>query len=149
MQRSLEVRSQRHLSEDEVAHNGLGLIASGGGHFFVIGSCVGYVSSALFFYRNQIRQAFIAFDDYPRLMRLHLIMNFPMMQFQHIDMRPSEHQAVRERFARSWRLSSMLAAAYQTANPSIDVSTSANMTDADLESGGILTLLLCDVGCML
>lgn len=79
----------------------------------------------------------MAFDDYPRLMRLHLIMNFPMMQFQHMDMRPSEHQAIREGFARSWRLSSMLAAAHQTAQTSIDVSTSAQCPDGNEKTANL------------
>jgi hypothetical protein len=56
----------------------IGLLGSGGGHFFVIGSCIGYVTSALYFYRNQIRQAFLAFDDYPELIKIHLIMQFPV-----------------------------------------------------------------------
>jgi hypothetical protein len=82
---------------------------------------VGYVTSALYFYRNQIRQAFMAFDDYPELMRLHLMMNFPLMRFQRMDLRPGRRGAERDRLASSWMLSSMLAAAYQTASPSIDV----------------------------
>lgn len=81
-----------------------GILATGGGHFFVIGSCVGYVSSALYFYRNQILQAFAAFDDYPELRRLHLIMNFPLMRFQRMDLRPSGRREERAKLASSWML---------------------------------------------
>lgn len=88
----------------------------------MIGSCIGYVTSAIYFYRTQIRQAFAAFDDYPELMRLHLVMNFPLMRFQRMDLRPNGRRVERARFTDSWMLPSMLTAAYQTARPSIDVS---------------------------
>jgi hypothetical protein len=73
----------------EIALTYSGILAVGGGHFFVIGSCLGYVASAFYFYRRQLREAFYAFDDYPDLMRLHLMMNFPLMRFQRMDIRSS------------------------------------------------------------
>lgn len=66
-------------------------------------------------------QAFLAFDDYPELMRLHLMMNFPSVRFQHMNLRKEHREEEKRRIESSWALTSMLASAYQTAGPSIDV----------------------------
>jgi len=49
---------------------------------FVIGSCVGYIASAIFYWRTAMETALIAFDDHPELLHLHLVKNYPNIGFQ-------------------------------------------------------------------
>lgn len=70
----------------------------------------------------QVQEAFRAFDNFPELMRLHLIMNFPTVGWNHMKLLdPDTRLQERSRIQQSWALTSMLASAYQTASPSIDV----------------------------
>jgi hypothetical protein len=99
-----------------------GMLLLGGAQFFIFSSSVGFVGAAFFFYRQQVQQAFQAFDDYPELMRLHLMMNFPLMQWQKLNLHPDAIAKERQKIERSSAFTSMLASAYQTASPTIDVS---------------------------
>lgn len=105
------------LTDDSV----LGVLVIGGGQMFLIGSCIGFVGAAWTFYQSQVREAFMAFDEFPELMRLHLMMNFPAMQFQHMKLDAAHRQQERSRLAETWSTRSMLASAFQTASPAIDV----------------------------
>jgi hypothetical protein len=93
----------------------------GGGQFFVIGSSIGYVLSAVYFFLGQLNQSFLAFDQYPELMRLHLAMNFPLERFERMKLDQQNRLKERQRLRDSWKLSSMVVASYQTASSSIDV----------------------------
>ncbi|KAF2098558.1 hypothetical protein NA57DRAFT_75798 [Rhizodiscina lignyota] len=97
-----------------------GMMIMGGVQFFMAGSWIGFVGGSIFFYRTQVRQAFLAFDDYPELMRLHLVMNFPLMRFQRMNLHPDHRPQERRQLEDSWAMTSMLASAYQTASPAID-----------------------------
>lgn len=98
------------------------MLAIGGVQLFAIGSCIGYMASTFYFYRMQVQQSFGAFEQYPELMKLHLIMNFPLMRYQQMSLRPGLIEREKARIRKSWHLTSMLASAYQTARPSIEVS---------------------------
>ena len=97
------------------------MLLLGGGQFFIAGSCIGFVGASIFFYKSQVEQAFMAFDDYPELLRLHMVMNFPLQRFQQMNLHPNHRQQERRKLQGSLALTSMLVSAYQTAGPSIDV----------------------------
>jgi hypothetical protein len=99
----------------------LGMLSLGGGQFFVICSCLGYVGAAVYYFKGQFSQAFLAFDQYPELMRLHLVMNFPLERFEAMKIDSKSRLMERKKIVDSWKLTSMLMSAYQTASPAIDV----------------------------
>ncbi|KXS96831.1 hypothetical protein AC578_7411 [Pseudocercospora eumusae] len=83
---------------------------------FLVCSCSGFIFGALGFYRDAVRQALINVDRYPRLLQLHLDMNFPWRGWN--QYRASELTS--HYFRRSWVSTSMLVCAWLTAQPALD-----------------------------
>ncbi|KAF2482655.1 hypothetical protein BDY17DRAFT_298913 [Neohortaea acidophila] len=88
---------------------------------FTIGSCIGFVSSAIFYWRSAQALAMKAFDDFPELMMLHLIRNYRTQGFDKIPIKTSKDRlAFRSRLQNELSLRCLLMAAWHTAAPAIE-----------------------------
>ncbi|KXL48895.1 hypothetical protein M433DRAFT_141895 [Acidomyces richmondensis BFW] len=83
---------------------------------FLIFACGGFMYGSIGFYKDSIRQAGVMLDRFPKLLQLHLDVNFPASGF--LDWRREQLRAAV--FSRSWVLQSMLICSWLTALPAID-----------------------------
>ncbi|KAI1339615.1 hypothetical protein F5Y15DRAFT_383229 [Xylariaceae sp. FL0016] len=89
---------------------------SSGGLGFMIGSCMGFVGAAAHYYHMSLMQAFVALEDHPRIMQLHLAYNFPWMGFQRLN----SEQLRRDWWKRKWARQGNLIAAWHSASGALD-----------------------------
>ena len=84
---------------------------------FIIGSSVGFAVGSVRWYIQSTSEALSSLQDYPALLRLHLLANFPRDQrlrtWEMSQFRPAV-------FDQSWTLRSMLVASWLTARPALD-----------------------------
>ena len=85
---------------------------------FLFSSCAGFCLGAWGFYRDAVRKSQRAVDKFPRLMQLHLDLNFPHRHFDTWEKTRFRSAT----FHNSWVMQSMLIASWMTANRAIEVS---------------------------
>ncbi|KAK1569710.1 uncharacterized protein LY79DRAFT_571394 [Colletotrichum navitas] len=84
---------------------------------FLVGSSIGFVLGSARWYVVATREALLQLDNYPSILRLHLIANFPWkpeLGRKGVDWYTSD------RFRSRWEMESMLVAAWLTAQPALD-----------------------------
>lgn len=84
---------------------------------FVLGSSVGFAVGSLRWYMSATKGALFDLHRYPSLLRLHLIANFP---YKPEFGRQGIEWYTRERFRADWTLTSMLVAAWMSAQPALE-----------------------------
>lgn len=84
---------------------------------FIIGSSLGFVLGSTKWYITATKEALLQLDNYPAILRLHLIANFPWKP--ELGRRGPEWYTV-NRFGSSWQMKSMLVASWLTAQPALD-----------------------------
>jgi hypothetical protein len=93
---------------------------------FVIGSSLGFILGSWRWYATATSQAMASLDQYPALLRLHLLANFPSSAL--LRTRPLE-QFNSAAFRGGWELKSMLVAGWLSAGPSLEaIQTQAEAT---------------------
>ncbi|KAJ4359770.1 uncharacterized protein N0V89_000326 [Didymosphaeria variabile] len=98
-----------------VAYGPIGSIA------FAIGSSVGWIAAAIYGWRTSVAHSLIAFDNYPKLMLMHMIRSFRLMGLERVKLdSPEEVARFRSRLVNEIMYKSMLVGAYETAAPLID-----------------------------
>ncbi|OLN97041.1 hypothetical protein CCHL11_02212 [Colletotrichum chlorophyti] len=84
---------------------------------FIVGSSVGFVLGSTRWYAIATKEALLQLDNYPSILRLHLIANFPWKP--ELGRRGVDWYTV-SRFNANWQMKSMLVASWLTAQPSLD-----------------------------
>jgi hypothetical protein len=91
---------------------------------FAIGSCVGYMLSTIFYWKTTMQTSLVAFDQYPELLLLHMVKNYPGDGFERVQMATLEDkEAFKVRLGKSLRLRCLLMASWHTAAGGIEVCT--------------------------
>ena len=85
---------------------------------FLVSACAGFVFGAVGLYMDAITQSGIMLERYPRLLQLHLDVNFPNRDFLSWKLQPLRAVS----FSGSWVLQSMLVTSWLSALPAIEVS---------------------------
>ncbi|KAI1075084.1 hypothetical protein F5B20DRAFT_400765 [Whalleya microplaca] len=93
-----------------------GFLTGSGNLGFVVGSCIGFVSASVQYYRQCLRQALVALEEHPRLIQLHLAYNFPWLGYHRLG--PA--QLSPEYWRRSLARQGNLVAAWQSASGALD-----------------------------
>lgn len=107
-----------------------------GGLGFVYGSCIGFVASSYAYFMHCRKQAFIALDRFPSLMKMHLMMNFKLGGFERLQLQSKEQLAAfRAEVMSSLRLRCWLIAAWQSAASSIEVRIKAQLRPELIDTG--------------
>ncbi|KAK1973273.1 hypothetical protein LZ30DRAFT_744060 [Colletotrichum cereale] len=84
---------------------------------FLVGSSMGFVLGSTRWYIIATREALLQLDNYPSILRLHLIANFPWKPELG---RKSVDWYTSDRFSSTWQMKSMLVAGWLTAQPALD-----------------------------
>ncbi|KAJ0163504.1 hypothetical protein CTA2_2886 [Colletotrichum tanaceti] len=84
---------------------------------FIVGSSLGFALGSTRWYVIATKEALLQLDNYPSLLRLHLIANFPWKPELG---RKSVAWYTSDRFNSSWQMRSMLVVGWLTAQPALD-----------------------------
>ncbi|KAL5377802.1 hypothetical protein DPSP01_009580 [Paraphaeosphaeria sporulosa] len=88
---------------------------------FAIGSSIGWIAAAIYGWRTSVAHSLIAYDQYPKLMLIHMTRSFRLMGLERVKLDSPEDVAnFRYRLVNDLRYKSMLVGAYETAAPLID-----------------------------
>jgi hypothetical protein len=90
---------------------------------FAVGSSIGWIAAAIYGWHTSVAHSLIAYDQYPKLMLIHMMRSFRLMGLERVKLdSPDAIAKFRHRLVTDLRYKSMLVGAYETAAPLIDVS---------------------------
>lgn len=105
----------------------VGFLTGAGALGFLIGSCVGFCAGSIHYFYIAKKEAFFFLRKYPRIMKHHLILNFPANGYEAIDIvgmvrreRDFKDASLEREFG-SWARKAHCSSAYQTAMPTLRV----------------------------
>ena len=100
---------------------------------FIASASLGFVLGTFRWYYTSLRQALLAMDAYPALLRLHLDANYPTRRFRTWGLNAFRS----ERFKKSLILQQMLVVAWLTAQPALE-DVRSNEEKSLIEEAGAL-----------
>lgn len=83
---------------------------------FIFGASVCFAGGMMAYYRSCLAQAFLALEKHPRLLLLHLDLNYPVYRWNQ-----KRIGTILEGRERGWVEEGMLISSWQTAGPALDV----------------------------